>query len=289
MNLAAAALALCLFGAEPAPQFDTQTPPADQRKLLEVFRSEFVEITPGKGKFPAKFEMGSRKGGEAEQPVRTVEMRSEFAVAKYEVPQNLWQALMGTNPSRWKGVRNSVEMLTFGEAQAFCKKATAAMKAAKLIDEDEEIRLPSEAEWEYFARAGSKTAYSFGDDAKDLGDYAWSTENAAGNDPAVGEKKPNPWGLYDIHGYLWEWCSDHAHANYEGAPKDSRPWTQGGDAKRRVVRGGSWKDPAAHLTSSFRQPAFRSRAGPVGGAGGIPADTRDDAVGLRCVLAKVKR
>ena len=89
-----------------------------------------------------------------------------------------------------------------------------------LIGGDQEIRLPTEAEWEYTARAGSTTTYSFGDDVKQLGDYAWSTENAAGNDPPVGAKKPNAWGLYDVHGYLWEWCQDHAHADYRGAPQD---------------------------------------------------------------------
>jgi len=91
----------------------------------------------------------------------------------------------------------------------------------------------------------------------------------------VGAKKPYPWGLYDIHGYLWEWCADPWHENYEGAPRDGSVWNDGGDAKKRVVRGGSWKDAAPRLTCFFRA--------------GIPADTRDDAVGLRCVLAEVPK
>jgi gluconolactonase len=103
-----------------------------------------------------------------------------------------------------------------------------------------------------------------------LDDYGWHTGNAAGNDPPVGAKKPNAWGLYDIHGYLWEWCQDPAHESYRDSPTDGSAWLAGGDAARRVVRGGSWKDPAERLTSSYR--------------GLLPKDTKDDAVGLRCVL-----
>ena len=240
-----------------------QEPP----KTLKVFREEFVAITPGKGGFPAGFEMG----GKAERPVHTVTFKHEFHVAAYEVPQNLWQDVMGKNPSKWKGPRNSVEMLTFDEAVEFCRKATEMMRAAKLIEVEQVIRLPSEAEWEYVARAGTTTVYSFGDDAKDLDAYAWHTGNAAGNDPPVGAKKPNAWKLYDMHGYLWEWCADAWHDTYEGAPSDGSAWTAGGDPKRRVLRSGSWKDKAEFLTSSHRRAAA--------------ADLRDDAVGLRCILA----
>jgi formylglycine-generating enzyme required for sulfatase activity len=148
------------------------------------------------------------------------------------------------------------------------------MRAAKLISADEEIRLPSEAEWEYATRAGTTSLYSFGDDRQDLGTYAWSTENAKGNDPPVGAKEPNPWGLHDVHGYLWEWCLDSWHADYSGAPTDGSAWTDGHDSQRRVVRGGSWKDSAEKLTSSHREPSA--------------PDKRDDALGLRCVLAKRK-
>ena len=273
---------LSVIGADPEPN----GPNAEQPKLLKTFRSEFVHITPGVGKFPSHYQMGRASAAPSEAPVHKVTMDEPFFMAKYEVPQNLWEAIMGANPSRWKGPRNSVEMLTFQEAEEFCQRCTRLMRAAKLIGSDEEIRLPSEAEWEYTARAGTTTIYSFGDDEKKHVDYAWSNVNASGNDPPVGVKEPNPWGLYDIHGYLWEWCSDRAHENYQGAPTNAKPWLKGGNAKRRVIRGGSWKDKPRQLTSSFRSPAFRSTKGPVAGAGGIPADTRDDALGLRCVLAK---
>ncbi len=219
-------LIAALFVADPQPE---------QVELLKVFHSEFVAITPGEGKFPKSAQVGRA-----------------FQIAKYEVPQNLWEAVMGSNPSRWKGNRNSVEMLSLDEARQFCTKATELMRAAKLIELNQVVRLPSEAEWEYCARAGAATKYSFGDDPEKLGDYGWFTGNAKGNDPPVGMKKPNPWGLYDVHGYLWEWTA--------GA----------GKSDKGVVRGGSWKDSAEDLASASRRE--------------VDADLRDDAVGLRCVL-----
>ncbi len=222
----------------------------EQTALLKTFREEFIAVTPGEGKFPRSFKMGD--GDNA----REVVLGRKFSIAKYEVPQNLWEAVTGGNPSKWKGMRNSVEMLSLAEANAFCKKATELMRAAKLIDASEEIRLPTEEEWEYTARGGTTTKYSFGDDAKDINDYAWHTGNASGNDPPVGAKKPNGWGLYDVHGYLWEWTVADKVA--EGAG---------------VLRGGSWKDMADKLTSGYRRVE--------------KASLQDDAVGLRCVLCAV--
>lgn len=247
-------------------------PDKAQLELLKTFRQEFIAIAPGEGKFPAEFTMGDDGGPQAERPAHRVKIKHRFQIARYEVPQNLWEAVMGENPSRWKGPRNSVEMLSFDDAQEFCRKATELMRAAKLIKPDEVIRLPSEAEWEYAARAGSKTRYSFGDDEAQLNDYGWHHGNAAGNDPPVGAKKPNSWQLYDVHGYLWEWCADAWHDNYEGAPTDGSAWSAGGDAKQRVLRGGSWKVDAPSLTSTFRRPADKQ--------------LKDDAVGLRCVLSE---
>ena len=255
-------LTCVLLGAEPT---------AEQRELLKVFRDEFVEITPGEGKFPKSFQMGRAEGGSpAEAPATKITFGHKFSIAKYEVPQNLWQAVMGANPSRWKGKRNSVEMLTHAEAAQFCAKATELMRSAKMIDANHVVRLPTEAEWEYCARAGTTTVYSFGDSVDDLGKFAWFTGNAAGNDPPVGAKQPNAWGLYDMHGYLWEWCADAWQPTLEGTPTDGTA-RKVADAKKHVVRSGSWKDKADRLTSSFRL--------------GIDSVTLDDAVGLRCVLA----
>lgn len=250
-------------------------PWAKQVSLLRVFREEFVEIRPGHGPFPRSFRMGRDDGSGAEGPAHEVILGHDFAIGAYEVPQNLWEAVMGSNPSRWKGPRNSVEMLSFHEAVAFCRNATRILRVAGLISADEVIRLPSEAEWEYCARAGTVTAYSFGDSVKDLPDYAWYSGNAKGNDPPVGAKKPNPWKLYDVHGYLWEWCADPWHSSYTGAPTDGSPWISGGDPIVGVLRGGSWKDGEEALTSHSRRTALRS--------------LREDAVGLRCVLAGTAR
>jgi formylglycine-generating enzyme required for sulfatase activity len=247
-------------------------PSGEELVLLKTFRGEFVDITPGKGPFPRDFEMGRTGDDESEQPRHRVTLDDNFAVARYEVPQDLWQAVMGTNPSRWKGPRNSVEMLSWNDAVEFCRKVTDKLRAAKLIGPSQVVRLPSEAEWEYAARAGTDTLYSFGDDAAGLDDFAWSTRNAKGNDPPVGAKEPNAWKLYDVHGYLWEWCADAWHENYTGAPADGSAWTEAGEPNRRVLRGGSWKDAAERLTSSHRRGAGRT--------------LQDDAVGLRCVLAE---
>ena len=209
-------------------------PKTSQAELLKTFREEFVPITPGKGKFPQSFEIGSDEGTKSEQPRHQVQLGYDFQMAKYEVPQNLYEAVMGKNPSVWGGPRNSVEMVTFRDAQAFCAKATQLLRKADLIEENELIRLPSEAEWEYCCRAGTNTAYSFGDRAQAGNDqgvkaslldkYGWHTGNAAGNDPPVGALQPNAWGLYDMHGYLWEYVSDGWHPNYEKAPKDGSRW-----------------------------------------------------------------
>lgn len=246
--------------------------PADaQLELLKTFKAEFVPIRPGEGSFRDIYTMGAADGPLSQQPPREVQFDYAFQMAKYEVPQNLWEAVMGDNPSRWKGPRNSVEMVSFAEANDFCAKATKLMRAAKLIKDDEVIRLPSEAEWEYVARAGTDSKWSFGDDAAKIDGYAWHTGNAAGNDPPVGVKEPSPWGLYDTYGYLSEWTADTWHADYKDAPRSAKPWP-GGDEKRVAVRGGSWKEKPEDCDSRQRWA--------------LDKETRDDAIGFRCVLAK---
>lgn len=249
--------------------------------LLKLFHDEFVEITPGQGNFPATFLMGSATGPENERPPHEVTFKYKFSIAKYEVPQNLYEAIMGNNPSRWKGPRNSVELMSWTDANEFCRKLTAALRSQKMIGTDEVIRLPTEAEWEYCCKAGTTTRYSFGDDAQQAGDegnkaslldkYGWHTGNAAGNDPPVGALKPNPWGLYDMHGYLWEfvadeWSDDYSHAPADGSAAKSTPRTDS-----IVLRSGSWKDRFDKLTSTVRRKALVSDA--------------DDAIGFRCIKA----
>ncbi len=255
--------------------------PSTLASLLKTFDDEFVHITPGTGDFPASFEMGSMETPQ-EQPVHQVTLAASFQMAKFEIPQNLYEAVMGDNPSRWKGPRNSVEMTTWAEANIFCERVTTLLREAELLDEDEVIRLPSEAEWEYCCRAGTTSSYSFGDKATSPTDkeakaslldaYGWHTGNAAGNDPPVGALKPNPWGLFDMHGYLWEFTADHWHDTYSDAPTDGSPHISVSGDVQIVIRGGSWKDKHPRLRSAARQP--------------LKIDSRDDAVGFRCVRAK---
>lgn len=256
-----------------------------QRQLLKTFVDEFVEITPGKGKFPASFVMGSSDGPASEQPSTKVTFKHSFSIAKYEVPQNLYEAVMGSNPSRWKGPRNSAEMFDFAETQEFCRKITLQLRQAKLLSEDEEVRLPTEAEWEYCCRAGSTTKYSFSDEAQKAGDagkkatvlddFGWHTGNAAGNDPPVGALKPNAWGLYDMHGYLWEFVADDWHDSHQGAPSDGSARRSKDQKSTPVVRGGSWMETFDLLTSSARRT--------------VPADFKRADLGFRCVRAKVRK
>lgn len=243
-----------------------------KEQILKLFNDEFVAITPGQGKFPESFPMGSGEGAPpAEAPQHKVTFKYSFAMAKYEVTQELYEVIMGNNPSRWKGPRNSVEMMSWSEANDFCRKATEEMRKLKLLEEKETIRLPTEAEWEYCCRAGTTTRYSFGDKEDDLRDHAWFKGNSKGEDPPVGRKKPNAWGLYDMHGYIWEWCQDAWRPSYEGAPSDGSARADK-DAKERVIRGGSWADSADHARSAFRQHA--------------EPDRRHDAIGFRCVKAR---
>jgi formylglycine-generating enzyme required for sulfatase activity len=120
-------------------------------------------------------------------------------------------------------------------------------------------RLPTEAEWEYAARAGTRTPWSFGDDKGELGNSAWYSANSGAQTHPVGEKAPNPWGLHDVHGNVWEWVRDCWHGSYARAPTDGSAWEEadGGDCGRRVLRGGSWFDGPVTLRSAYR---FRNLA-----------------------------
>jgi formylglycine-generating enzyme required for sulfatase activity len=185
---------------------------------------------------PGEFMMGSEKGDASEKPVHRVRIMQGFWLGKCEVTQIQWKAVMGTEP--WKGKLCVLDhpdspavYVSWEDAQAFCRKV------------GKEFRLPSEAEWEYACRAGSNTEYCFGDDVANLADYAWCDKNAleTGTTYAhpVARKKPNHWGLHDMHGNVWEWCQDRCLDSYQGAPSDGSAWEQPA-AGYRVVRGGSW-------------------------------------------------
>ncbi|MEZ6130631.1 MAG: formylglycine-generating enzyme family protein [Planctomycetaceae bacterium] len=248
------------------PQRVTAVPSESAEAAVARFVTECVLITPGKGEFPATFSIGTKDPAAFEIPLKRVSLKQPFRISRFETTQELYTAVVGTNPSRWKGPRNSVENVTFQDAERFCRKLTALLHARELISKQEFVRLPTSVEWEYCCRAGSESRYCFGDDAGDgagtetLDTFAWHTGNAAGNDPAVGVLKANDWGLCDVHGYLWEYVADEMG---QVNPDESGP---------PVIRGGSWKDHHSRLSCS----AWST----------IPAESVDDAVGFRCVIAE---
>ena len=148
---------------------------------------------------------------------------------------------MGTNPSHFRGKTNSVESVSWGDAQMFCKKLTEQTKQT--------VRLPTEAEWEYSCRAGTRTAYYSGDTEKDLDRVAWNSANSKNTTHPVGQKEANVFGLYDMHGNVWQWCDDF----WGDYPKEAAI-DQKGPLKGfiRVLRGGSWDSDPGYCRSALR-------------------------------------
>lgn len=187
--------------------------------------------------------------GEFEElPQHRVQVNA-FALGKYEITQEQWIAIMGNNPSVNQGPTLPVENISWEDAQDFIRKLSK--KTGK------NYRLPSESEWEFAARAGSFSQFSFGDDPAELEQYAWYDKNSQGKSHPVGLKKPNRFGLFDMLGNVWERTEDCWNIDYDGAPHDGSPWTAG-DCARRVVRGGSWVN-----LSQFHRSAYRFRYSPT--------------------------
>ncbi|MGB2613139.1 MAG: formylglycine-generating enzyme family protein [Phycisphaerae bacterium] len=198
-----------------------------------------------------KFMMGSpdseqgHKGNEV--PQHEVTISKPFYMGVTEVTQAQYEAVMGTNPSDFKGATNPVEMVSWNDATEFCKKLSEKTRQA--------VRLPTEAEWEYACRAGSKTRFSFGDAEEGLGDYAWYNANSGRATHPVGQRKPNAWGLYDLHGNVWEWCVDwYGDADWYGDyPKGAVTDPQGpASGASRVLRGGAWYYSPNYCRSAYR-------------------------------------
>ena len=187
-----------------------------------------------------------------EKPQHQVKVNS-FAIGKYPVTQAQYEAVMGNNPSLFQNnPQNPVEKVSWNDAQAFCQKLSQITGKT--------YRLPTEAEWEYACRAGTTTRYYFGDDANQLGDYAWYDGNSQQTTHPVGQKKPNAWGLYDMSGNVWEWCEDNSHDNYIGAPTDGSAWitnNNDNDYDYRILRGGSWFGNPDGCRSACRSNHYR--------------------------------
>ena len=192
-----------------------------------------------------------------------VTLTKPFELGKYEVTQGQWKSVMGTEPWDGKGDVQAdkdcpATYVSWDDATEFCKKLTEIERKSGTLKAGEEYRLPTEAEWEYACRAGTETAFSFGDDESKLGEYAWFTGNTGSEQYAhkVGTKKPNPWGLHDMHGNVWEWCSDwYDETRFYGTDPVGLEEGSG-----RVFRGGSWWNGPDGCRSASRHyvvPSYR--------------------------------
>jgi formylglycine-generating enzyme required for sulfatase activity len=178
---------------------------------------------------------------------------------KCPVSQDQFQKVMGANPSRWKGAHNPVEQVRWSDAVRYCNKRSQLdgfepcydLRGWKCNFDANGYRLPTEAEWEYACRAGSATAYFFGDTPSKLGDYAWYDKNSGGHPRPVGQKQPNRWGLFDICGNVWEWCNDFYKVDYyQEAPRQDPKGPKEGENK--VLRGGAWRFSVESCRSGYR-------------------------------------
>jgi formylglycine-generating enzyme required for sulfatase activity/uncharacterized caspase-like protein len=232
---------------------------------------EMVQIPGG------SFMMGSpesEKGRTQDQSPQHQVNVPGFSIGKFVVTQEQYQQIMGNNPSRFSGVKRPVERVSWNNAVEFCQKLS--QKTGR------EYRLPSEAEWEYACRAGTTTPFHFGetittDLANYNGTYTYASEPKGKyleRTTDVGSFPPNAFGLYDMHGNVWEWCQDDWHDNYIDAPKDGSVWTsQSGNNK--LLRGGSWYLSPASCRSAFRSNNY--------------LDLYDDSVGFRVVCSGAAR
>ena len=217
---------------------------------------EFVRIQPG------EFQMGADNGAPGEKPVHQVTISRAFYLGKYEVTQAQWRQVMGSNPSRFSNCfMCPVERVSWENVQTFIGRLNAQEEGAL-------YRLPTEAEWEYAARAGTQTAYHFGNINRRLGTYAWYEANSGRESHPVGGKQPNDWGLYDLHGNVWEWVADWYGAYPSEPVRDPQGPPEG---KYRVIRGGGLAHSADQCRATFR------------GVG--EPDDRDSYLGFRLALS----
>lgn len=273
-----AVLSAALMGLVQIPQAQPVSPTSSSQSKASYTNAvgmDFVRIPAGN--FPMGADDGDREAGASEKPRHQIAITRPFYMARFEVTQAQWEAVMGSNPytlSRSNPYYNLPGMaaritkpthpatVSWNDAQEFIRRLNQKESGAR-------YRLPTEAEWEYAARAGTTTAYSFGDDATELGRYAWHGESfATGGTHPVGQKLANPWGLHDVHGNVWEWVQDWYDPRYYANSPANDP--QGpASGSQRVVRGGSW-----HSTGDGWRSAFRRAYEP---------DYRGISIGLRLV------
>jgi len=211
------------------------------KKLTNRIGMEFIFMPSG------SFTMGSSTGNGDEEPPHEVKISQFFYLQTTQVTQGQWKEVMEDNPSHFKdcGADCPVENVSWDDAQRFIQKLNEK-------EGTDRQRLPTEAEWECACRAGTTNVFSFGDDMSQLGEYVWFADNSQSKTHPVGTRKPNPWGLYDMHGNVYEWVEDDYHDNYKNAPDDGSSWVDDPRGTLRVIRGGSWYNDAQYCRSANR-------------------------------------
>lgn len=245
------------------PQVETNSSEtSSSQKFTNSIGMKFALIPAGSfimGSQLSPEEVADRYGGKSElfkdeQPQHPVEITKPFYLLTTEVSQRQWQKVMGDNPSYFKdcGDKCPVEQVSWDDAQKLINKLNQ-------MENTNKYRLPTEAEWEYACRARAETAFSFGDEVAKLGEYGWYRDNSEDKTRPGGKKKPNTWGLYDMHGNVYEWCQDWYGDYPSKSVVDPMGPTEG---KKRVMRSGSWYDIARDLRSAYRHqglPGARSK------------------------------
>lgn len=216
---------------------------------------DFVRIDSG------IFEMGSDEevGDADETPKHEVTITKPFYIGTYEVTQAQWKQVMGELPCEGKGDTYPVDSVSWKDCQEFLEKLEDLTGY--------QFSLPTEAQWEYSCRAGTTAKWFFGDDSDELSTYAWVGEDVTSTMP-VGQKEPNPWGLYDMYGNVQEWCQDWYENPYSTTETVDPTGPDSGASK--VIRGGGWGDTEEMIRSAYRN------------ANG--EEEQNDGTGFRCVL-----
>jgi len=227
---------------------------------------DFLPVAPG------EFIMGEATREECdtcnaaadETPRHPVTISKSFLIGRFEVTQKQWLAVMDQNPSKFKGPNRPVENVSWQNVRLF-------IYALNTREKTDKYRLPTEAEWEYAARAGTNEAYYFGDNPNALGKHAWHVINSGGKTRPVGIKDPNPWGVYDIYGNVFEWCQDWYGKGYYAKSPSVDPYGPS-SGRAKVRRGGGWSSSPRICRSSDRDS--------------FPPDTPSSNTGFRLLMEK---